>query len=245
MDSCSHYQRGCQLLAPCCNEFFSCRFCHDEVHYENQRDVKKQHKMDRHSVKVIKCKACGLEQSLNKECSGCNAVMGEYFCSKCALFDSGPKLDIYHCDKCGICRKGNSEEYFHCDNCNGCLHISMKDNHACREGAFSGNCAVCLDDIFTSRKACTPMRCGHFIHRSCLSYMVKNGQFRCPVCLKTVVDLDEEAMDKMIQENPMPEEYRDTKVKIHCLDCQANSTVNFHFIGHKCPSCNSYNTSKD
>ena len=26
---CEHYRRGCQVSAPCCDQFFVCRFCHD------------------------------------------------------------------------------------------------------------------------------------------------------------------------------------------------------------------------
>jgi len=27
---CSHYRRRCRLRAPCCNEIFDCRHCHNE-----------------------------------------------------------------------------------------------------------------------------------------------------------------------------------------------------------------------
>lgn len=33
--SCSHYQRRCKIIAPCCNEIFDCRHCHNDakVHF--------------------------------------------------------------------------------------------------------------------------------------------------------------------------------------------------------------------
>lgn len=29
--SCSHYRRRCKIIAPCCNEIFDCRHCHNDV----------------------------------------------------------------------------------------------------------------------------------------------------------------------------------------------------------------------
>jgi hypothetical protein len=28
---CSHYRRRCRILAPCCNEVFDCRHCHNDI----------------------------------------------------------------------------------------------------------------------------------------------------------------------------------------------------------------------
>jgi hypothetical protein len=28
---CKHYKRGCKILADCCNKFFPCRLCHDDI----------------------------------------------------------------------------------------------------------------------------------------------------------------------------------------------------------------------
>ena len=28
---CSHYRRRCKIRAPCCNEIFDCRHCHNDV----------------------------------------------------------------------------------------------------------------------------------------------------------------------------------------------------------------------
>ncbi|KAK7259430.1 hypothetical protein RIF29_25037 [Crotalaria pallida] len=58
-----------------------------------------------------------------------------------------------------------------------------------------------------------------------------------------------------IEAVPMPREYNfevvtypsdsrlaDLLVSILCNDCNTNSTVSFHIVGHKCRQCNSYNT---
>ena len=47
-----------------------------------------------------------------------------------------------------------------------------------------------------------------------------------------------------IQLQPMPEEFKNVKVIICCNDCDKESETNFHFIGHECKYCNSWNTWK-
>ena len=45
-NNCIHYNRGCKLLAPCCDKFVLCRICHDD---END------HEINRHVIKQICC----------------------------------------------------------------------------------------------------------------------------------------------------------------------------------------------
>lgn len=40
---CSHYRRACLKKCEECKEFFSCRFCHDEIKYMGEKDIKKAH----------------------------------------------------------------------------------------------------------------------------------------------------------------------------------------------------------
>ena len=40
---CSHYKRACMKKCEECNEFFTCRFCHDDAKYLNEKDIKKAH----------------------------------------------------------------------------------------------------------------------------------------------------------------------------------------------------------
>ncbi|CAJ0940846.1 unnamed protein product [Ranitomeya imitator] len=46
---CEHYTRGCELRAPCCGKFYTCRLCHDN---------KETHKMDRFKVTQVQCLKC-------------------------------------------------------------------------------------------------------------------------------------------------------------------------------------------
>lgn len=47
---CKHYRRRCQKKCAECDQFYTCRFCHDDVAYHNEFDLKKNHKMDRFKV---------------------------------------------------------------------------------------------------------------------------------------------------------------------------------------------------
>eukprot|EP00960_Hanusia_phi_P046517 757885-Hanusia_phi.AAC.2 len=120
---CSHYSRGCQLVSPCCQKVFWCRFCHDEA---------SDHAIDRHAVKEVKCVVCGLVQPVGPVCvgEGCDNAFGKYFCSICNFFDDNISGEPFHCNGCGICRKGGRENFFHCDTCGCCYSNALRDNHS-------------------------------------------------------------------------------------------------------------------
>ena len=100
------------------------------------------------------CMLCGLVGDCAKECTGCKATMGDYYCDDCHLWEDRQDKEIYHCDKCGICRvgKGLDEDYFHCDTCDVCLSIALKGDHKCIERTLHANCPICGDYLFESRQ---------------------------------------------------------------------------------------------
>lgn len=49
-------------------------------------------------------------------------------------------------------------------------------------------------------------------------------------------------MEQVISNCKMPDEYKDVTCNILCNECNAKSTVPYHWMGHKCPNCNAYNT---
>lgn len=54
--ACVHYQRKCNVVAPCCGVPFGCRVCHDEMSTACGP-------MDRFAIKEIICKECSTRQS--------------------------------------------------------------------------------------------------------------------------------------------------------------------------------------
>ncbi|XP_064626311.1 RING finger and CHY zinc finger domain-containing protein 1-like [Lineus longissimus] len=231
---CTHYKRKCALLAPCCNKVYACRICHDD---------KEIHEIDRKAVKQIKCLGCETLQAVAEVCEKCSVKFGFYSCLVCRLFDDTDRQQ-YHCDDCGICRVGGRENFFHCTKCNLCLGITLKGSHKCVENSSHSNCPVCLELLHTSRDRQTVLKCGHLIHSSCMTEMLKTWNYACPICSQSMVDMEEiwKSLDEEVQSTPMPEEYQNFNVQVLCRDCHQESRVLFHVIGMKCKECGSYNT---
>ncbi|CAH2075740.1 unnamed protein product [Thlaspi arvense] len=50
---CAHYRRRCCIRAPCCNEVFDCRHCHNEAKNNIKVDQKCRHEIPRHRVQQV------------------------------------------------------------------------------------------------------------------------------------------------------------------------------------------------
>nr|XP_043640090.1 probable E3 ubiquitin-protein ligase RZFP34 [Erigeron canadensis] len=241
---CSHYRRRCRLRAPCCNEIFDCRHCHNEAKNDINVDKKDRHTIPRHQIKQVICTLCGTEQEVRQTCVNCGVCMGRYFCGSCKLYDDNISKRQYHCDGCGICRIGGQENFFHCNKCGCCYPNFLRESHPCVERAMHQDCPVCVEYLFDSIDVVTVMPCGHTIHKECLKEMKLHSQYACPLCCKSVCDMSEmwEKIDMEVAVTPMPEFYQNKMIWILCNDCGANSEVPFHIVAHKCPNCKSYNT---
>ncbi|CAL5206388.1 unnamed protein product [Lathyrus oleraceus] len=241
---CQHYRRRCRIRAPCCNEIFDCRHCHNEAKNDINIDYKHRHDMPRHQVKQVICSLCGTEQGVQQNCTNCGVCMGKYFCGTCKLFDDDISKQQYHCNGCGICRTGGHENFFHCNKCRCCYSTLLKNSHPCVEGAMHHDCPVCFEYLFDSRNDVIVMPCGHTIHKSCLNEMREHYQYACPLCSKSVCDMSKvwEKLDMEIAATPMPESYQNKMVWILCNDCGKTCHVKFHFVAQKCLNCKSYNT---
>jgi zinc finger-like protein len=109
--SCSHYERNSDLIAPCCaGRAFSCRLCHDEgaVH-QAAAGQGPWHTLDRTTVTEMRCRLCFTVQPISPSCVACHKQMATYFCRHCRLFDSTPNKNIYHCQYCNVCRVGQGK----------------------------------------------------------------------------------------------------------------------------------------
>nr|XP_043610719.1 E3 ubiquitin-protein ligase RZFP34 isoform X2 [Erigeron canadensis] len=242
---CAHYKRRCLIKAPCCNEVFGCRHCHNEA--KNSIDIVNpllRHDVPRHEVKKVICSLCNTEQDVQQHCINCGICMGNYFCQKCKFYDDDVSKKQYHCDQCGICRTGGKENFFHCEKCGCCYSKEIKDSHFCMERAMHHDCPICYEFLFDTLKDLTILPCGHAMHLDCRAEMEKHNRFSCPVCSKSIRDLSDmwEKLDLEVGATPMPENYHNKMVWILCNDCEKISNVQFHIVGQKCLECNSYNT---
>jgi len=200
----------------------------------------------RFATKEMLCVACDHVQPLAQGCRNPNCDQNDhrYFCSECNLWENNPEKNIYHCPHCRICRvgKGLGQDYFHCMRCNACMSIH-RQNHKCVENCMQSNCPICGDDLFTSTQEVQFSKCGHPMHRECLRQYLETN-YTCPICSVSLMDMREffARIDDIIECNPMPEQYDGWTSHIVCADCDTRSYAPYHFMYHKCGSCNSYNT---
>ncbi|KAK9945508.1 hypothetical protein M0R45_011021 [Rubus argutus] len=239
---CDHYRRRCKIRAPCCDQIFTCRHCHNEAtsSLSNPND---RHELVRQDVKQVVCFICNTEQQVGQLCSNCGVNMGEYFCDICNFYDDDTNKEQFHCNECGICRVGGRDNFFHCQKCGSCYGVDLRDNHLCVEDSMKNHCPVCYEYLFDSVKGTSIMNCGHTMHTECFIEMHTQNQFRCPLCFKSLINMTRfwNILDLEIAATPMPEEYQ-YEVTILCNDCVTTCSVAFHILGLKCTNCSSYNT---
>ncbi|EXC34704.1 RING finger and CHY zinc finger domain-containing protein 1 [Morus notabilis] len=60
---CEHYKRRCKIRAPCCDQIFSCRHCHNEA-TSSLSNPKEHHEIVRHDIKQVICSICNTEQQV-------------------------------------------------------------------------------------------------------------------------------------------------------------------------------------
>ena len=246
---CPHYERKCEILAPCCEIWYGCRHCHNEQYKGPKAPGCKVEKMNRTEVKKIRCLVCKELQAPSEKCVKCGEVFARYYCSKCILYDDALEKHIFHCDDCGMCRIGKKEEKTHCFTCGLCIHKAVESKHKCSE--IKGvNCPVCLEPLFESIKPILLLeRCLHWIHVKCLNDYGKNYKNQCPVCeisITLMSDAKIAYLDKKveIQKERLPKGLIMKQVKIYCRDCLMKSEgVEFHVV-MKCKHCGSYNTNE-
>lgn len=134
--ACVHYERNCNIVAPCCNRVFGCRICHDEASAAGHPPL------DRFTIREVVCKNCNTRQNASNQCVECQTVFGEYHCGTCNLWMSMVCVCLerfvvacltldrqakkpFHCDQCGFCRVGGVESFRHCSECCMCISVSV------------------------------------------------------------------------------------------------------------------------
>ncbi|KAK9364986.1 hypothetical protein V1509DRAFT_447492 [Lipomyces kononenkoae] len=235
---CAHYQRSVKLQCSICEQWYTCRFCHDEI---------EDHQLIRSETKNMLCTYCFLPQPAAQDCRGCGRRVAKYFCEKCKLWDDDPDKSIYHCNDCGICRigEGLGKDFFHCKTCNVCMSVCLENSHRCIEHSTECNCPICGEYMFTSTMTVVFMSCGHSIHQKCYYEHTKNS-YKCPTCARSIINMEAQfrLLDREIERQILPEPYCSWRSVITCNDCSGKSNVPFHFLGLKCDFCRSYNTAQ-
>lgn len=271
---CTHYDRKCTMIAPCCGAAFGCRICHDDCpilppkiepaigrRYHRSSSLPSSftsmesqnqdthHTIDRFAVREVICRECFTRQSSKtNNCVNCGIQFGAYHCNVCNLWMSNDEKP-YHCKDCGFCRVGGAENFQHCHDCGMCIDRSLYSNHNCKSGKYKSNCPVCQEFLFSSRSASHEMPCGHAIHWECFRQLAAHDS-RCPVCKKTAETRERmmptwNAMAAGVALQPVPPELARV-VNITCNDCERSDDARaWHFLGVQCRICSSFNTVVD
>ena len=233
---CLHYRRNVKMQCATCEKWYTCRLCHDD---------NEPHTLPRRDTKHMLCMLCNTPQQAGQVCRMCNQPAANNYCAICKLRNNDPNKSVYHCDDCGMCRLGAGlgKDFFHCKTCAACMSIDAEATHKCIEMSTKSDCPICGDYMFTSSKPVVFMKCGHSIHDSCFKDWC-NTSYKCPICSKSITNMESQfrRLDRHIEEQPMPEEYRDSKAYVFCNDCVSRSVTRYHWLGSKCAFCDSYNT---
>jgi RING finger and CHY zinc finger domain-containing protein 1 len=193
--SCSHYQKKCSnFLFSCCNLIDPCHRCHSE---------RGTCQISPPQIQEIMCNECETKQPPSASCVNCKVQFSNSYCPKCQIWTV---KNIHHCDKCRLCRVGLESEMFHCDNCDCCFTSSIA--HECQlKHPRDACCMVCQELLYSSQRGWISLPCQHFIHCHCANGLLQNGQYRCPTCRKSMVDMKNywEELRLNIRSQPLPD----------------------------------------
>lgn len=104
---CTHYDRNCNLIAPCCGAIVCCHRGHDESLWRQP--------LHRRKVRRVLCCSGRTIQPVDRACQNCGRLFGAKSCIYCRMWYSG---EGFHCNKCDRCIVGGRAR--HCDICGKC-----------------------------------------------------------------------------------------------------------------------------
>lgn len=193
--NCSHYKKNChQFSFTCCDLKDPCIRCHQERGLCSSI-----------VIKTIICSLCDYEQQPSESCKNCHERFSENYCSLCHIWTD---CEISHCFECGICRRGKKKDLFHCPQCHVCFLKTEKEHVCANLNYIESCCAVCMENISKSQFESISLDCKHFIHKHCLTESLQFGKYQCPLCKKSMVDMQThwDFLSTEIQNNPVPSE---------------------------------------
>jgi Zinc-ribbon/CHY zinc finger/Ring finger domain len=244
---CPHYARACKLRHPISGRMYTCRLCCEQEREMPSKD--QDEPLDRYAVQEIMCMKCNAlqpaeDRCINPDCESDGKPFAKYYCKICHLYDDRPR-PVFHCPYCNTCRMGLGLgiDFRHCMRCNACVSLEDRD-HRCIPQKLQGSCPICHETLFQSTEPLRGLRCGHVMHMSCFTNYRRGQRYTCPLCMKSMEDMNDyfALLDAAVRMQPMPIAYLSTMSNIYCQDCEKSGQCRYHFVGHKCPHCGSYNT---
>nr|GMD46153.1 E3 ubiquitin-protein ligase MIEL1-like [Ipomoea batatas] len=210
---CSHYMRRCKIRAPCCDEIFDCRHCHNEakklIHSSGMTFLDMKSKGS-----FVPCAT--LSKMFNKDASNAGFLWGSTIAqSAISLMMMFRRINTTVTNVESAEREAKKISFTVIDvfvfdttknitvlPCGHTMHLECVME---MERHYQYSCPVC------SKSFCDMSRVW-------------------------------EKLDEEVASTPMPEMYQNKMVSILCNDCGNSSETKFHVLAHKCPNCKSYNT---
>ncbi|KAH0571582.1 CHY zinc finger domain-containing protein [Spironucleus salmonicida] len=178
---CQHRVCACELKCNICDDFFGCKFCHNELELD--------HEFPYLQTDTIKCRFCSKIQKFGIKCDSCGVQFGldKASCLTCRRLDFQDQntQPFVHCDSCEKCYIGLESEIVHCTTCEICFKGASAQRHICQQELV---CNACLGPIKNQHLAYTVPPCGHVIHDPCKLQMMASGSYACPICRKLIVE---------------------------------------------------------
>lgn len=197
--SCEHYRKTCsQFKFSCCGVVDPCHRCHLARNTCSVRPPQ---------VSSITCTTCQTSQEPSAACKQCGTRFANSYCATCKIWTD---KEIAHCNDCGFCRVGRADSIFHCHTCDACFNIEVGKVHRCAKAGLKDSvCVLCMESVHTSQTPSSILVCGHVLHTTCIKNSLQQGQFRCPVCRKCMIDMSSywQQIKTSIQLQPIPNNF--------------------------------------
>uniref|UniRef100_A0A0D9VTZ4 RING-type domain-containing protein n=1 Tax=Leersia perrieri TaxID=77586 RepID=A0A0D9VTZ4_9ORYZ len=228
---CKHYRRRCRIRAPCCNDVFHCRHCH------NESTVRA---FVAFSSSLRKMATSSIATQSNR--SSVSFVTPSSRCVTTAAF-AWESTSAGSANSWTTILTGSISIAKIVASAGSCYSVSLRDKHYCIENSMKNNCPICYEYLFDSLRETSVLRCGHTMHLQCFHEMLKHDKFSCPICSMPIFDMDKflRALDAEIEAGMLHIDYMG-KGWIVCNDCRDTTQVYSRVAGHKCCHCQSHNT---
>ena len=261
---CTHFVSDVKIYSDKTGLWYSCKNC-----YLSSTETSTSSVDNVSSLTHLQCGKCLFVDTIAKDtCLNCENKFAEFCCLKCRIFEDNDENDIYHCPYCKECKLGEGLgiDYKHCFDCNCCMPLEMFHNqevsHKCIKNNLSSDCPICgvklnehhhsnnnknshsFDSLVDNWRVQFLIPCNHAIHETCLKLYLDNGQYKCPICQISIVDMEInfKLLDEEIQNCALPSPYNTWRCVYKCNDCDTRGITSYHFLGIKCRSCYSFNT---
>lgn len=95
----------------------------------------------------------------------------------------------------------------------------------CLPNVLGRDCPICLCGLNDGSDACVLLQCGHALHQRCYCTMVVSGNYRCPLCFVSTLQMQSywDYMDEQRAQYPELPESLGRFIDIYCFDCQTVS----------------------